>query len=84
MIDQLSNNFMLARWLLNHCLYLRYSMAIKVVSLNKLSFGEVLSQGKGVINMAKKKGDKNQKIKEKDKRKLLARAKQKIEAQQQR
>lgn len=34
--------------------------------------------------MAKKKGDKNQKLKEKDKRKLLARAKQKIEAQQQR
>ena len=82
MIDQLSNNFVMARWLLNHCLYLRYSKAIKVVLLNTLSFGEVLSQGKGVINVAQKKGGKNQKLKEKDKRKLLARAKQKIEAQQ--
>jgi hypothetical protein len=35
-----------------------------------------------VINVAQKKGGKNQKLKEKDKRKLLARAKQKIEAQQ--
>ena len=43
MIDQLSNNFVMARWLLNHCLYLRYSKAIKVVLLNTLSFGEVLS-----------------------------------------
>ena len=31
--------------------------------------------------MAKKKGDKNQKLNDKDKRKLLARAKQKLEEQ---
>ena len=36
---------------------------------------------KGVITVAKKKGSKNEKLKEKDKRKKLAKEKQKIEAQ---